>query len=94
MADTVVQVAEEIGRKPSQVAINWVRSKGVIPILGATKLSQIQDNLACLDFQLSPEHIQKLDELRRQKYEGRRQKASPRMNSGDLIKLLRVYFSP
>ncbi|WP_414582338.1 NACHT and WD repeat domain-containing protein [Scytonema sp. PCC 10023] len=32
--------------------------------------------------------------LRRQKYEGRRQKASPRMNSGDLIKLLRVYFSP
>ncbi|KAB8314607.1 aldo/keto reductase [Tolypothrix campylonemoides VB511288] len=63
IADTVVQVAEEIGHKPSQVAINWVRSKGVIPILGATKLSQIQDNLACLDFQLSPEHIQKLDEV-------------------------------
>jgi aryl-alcohol dehydrogenase-like predicted oxidoreductase len=63
IADAVVQVAEEIGHKPSQVAINWVRSKGVIPILGATKLSQIQDNLTCLDFQLSPEHIQKLDEV-------------------------------
>lgn len=63
IANTVEQVAQEIGHKPSQVAINWVRSKGAIPILGATKLSQIQDNLACLDFQLSEQHLQTLDDV-------------------------------
>lgn len=63
IADQVQQVAQEIGCTPSQVAINWVRGKGVIPILGATKLSQIQDNLACFDFQLSDEQIHKLNEV-------------------------------
>jgi aryl-alcohol dehydrogenase-like predicted oxidoreductase len=63
IASSVTKIAEEIEYKSSQVAINWVRSKGVIPILGATKLSQIQDNLTCLDFQLSSEHIQELDEI-------------------------------
>jgi hypothetical protein len=33
-------------------------------------------------------------ELRRQKYEGRRQKETLRINARDLIKLLRIYFSP
>lgn len=63
IADEVQQVAQEIGCTPSQVAINWVRSKGVIPILGATKISQLQDNLACLDFKLTEEQLQKLDEI-------------------------------
>jgi hypothetical protein len=32
--------------------------------------------------------------LRRQKYEGRRQKESLRINARDLINLLRIYFPP
>ena len=63
IADEVQQVAQEIGCTPSQVAINWVRSKGVIPILGATKVSQIENNLACLDFELTAEQIQTLDNI-------------------------------
>jgi hypothetical protein len=34
-----------------------------------------------------------LMQLRRQKYEGRRQKETLRINARDLIKLLRIYFS-
>jgi diketogulonate reductase-like aldo/keto reductase len=34
----------------------------VIPIIGARKLSQLQDNLASLDLSLSREQVQALDE--------------------------------
>lgn len=46
----------------SQVAVNWVRAKNVIPLLGATKQSQITDNLGCLNYSLSAEYLRRLDE--------------------------------
>ncbi|NIV71283.1 aldo/keto reductase [Candidatus Saccharibacteria bacterium] len=65
IAEEVVKISEEIGCSPSQVAINWVRQqKGImIPIIGARKVSQIQDNLQSLAFRLSDEHLQRLDEV-------------------------------
>lgn len=60
----MVKLAEEIDRTPSQVAINWIRQQRrgvIIPILGARKLSQLQDNLAALDFLLSDEQLRRLD---------------------------------
>ena len=66
LADVLRAVGDEVGRTPSQVAINWVRQQGdgrhapVIPILGARTLAQIQDNLGVLDFSLSPEQMQRL----------------------------------
>ena len=57
MATVLVDLAKEIGRTPSQVAINWARQGpyGVLPILGARTEAQIKDNLGCLDFDLTPE---------------------------------------
>lgn len=65
IAEVVSQVASEIGRSPSQVAIAWLRAQSgvIIPIIGARKLSQFQDNLACLDITLSAEHLQRLNEV-------------------------------
>jgi len=65
IAEVVSQVAAEIGRSPSQVALAWLRAQSgvMIPIVGARKLSQFQDNLACLDITLSPEHLQRLHEV-------------------------------
>ena len=65
IADVVCQVAEEIGHTPSQVALAWLRSQNgvIVPIIGARKVSQIQDNLACLDVTLKPEHLQRLNEV-------------------------------
>ncbi len=62
IGDAVTAVANEIGRSPSQVAINWVRQQShlIIPLLGATSLEQMQDNLASLAFTLSPDHLQQL----------------------------------
>ncbi len=65
IGDAVASVAAESGRSPSQVAINWVRQQPgvIIPILGATRLAQLQDNLAALEFTLEPEQMQRLDEV-------------------------------
>jgi aryl-alcohol dehydrogenase-like predicted oxidoreductase len=57
-------VAAEVSRSPSQVAVNWVRHQpGVIPILGARTLAQIEDNLGALDFTLSAEQLARLSAL-------------------------------
>ncbi|MEW6084987.1 MAG: aldo/keto reductase [Chloroflexota bacterium] len=63
--ETVARIAREAGCSPAQVAINWVRQKPgtIIPILGCRTLAQAQDNLACLNFQLSDSHMEELDAL-------------------------------
>ncbi|WP_089728720.1 aldo/keto reductase [Candidatus Thiosymbion oneisti] len=65
IVEAVEKVADEIDRTPAQVAINWIRQqkgKGVIiPIIGARKRSQLQDNLAALDFALSDKQLARLD---------------------------------
>lgn len=67
IGDVVAGVATELGRSPSQVAINWVRQQRglIIPLLGASSLAQLQDNLAALDFSLEAEHLRRLDEASR-----------------------------
>ncbi len=44
----VLEVAEEGGWSPAQVALAWLRARpgNIIPIIGATKESQLADNLA------------------------------------------------
>jgi aryl-alcohol dehydrogenase-like predicted oxidoreductase len=57
-------VADRAGRSMAQVALAWLRTRPVpvIPIIGARKLSQLQDNLASLDLSLSAEQVKALDE--------------------------------
>jgi aryl-alcohol dehydrogenase-like predicted oxidoreductase len=47
----------------AQGALAWLRTRPVpvIPILGARKLSQLEDNLASFDLTLSAEHLKALD---------------------------------
>jgi aryl-alcohol dehydrogenase-like predicted oxidoreductase len=63
IAGEVVTLAAEIGVSPSQVALAWVRQQAgvVIPIIGATKLSQLVDNLSSLDVHLTAEQLERLD---------------------------------
>jgi aryl-alcohol dehydrogenase-like predicted oxidoreductase len=66
LAETVMRVAQEIDRPPAQVAINWVRQQRsralIIPIIGARTATQLEQNLACLEFELTAEQLQRLDE--------------------------------
>jgi aryl-alcohol dehydrogenase-like predicted oxidoreductase len=62
----VVEVAEKLGVAASQVAINWTRQhkgQSVIPIVGATKPSQVEDVLGCLQFELPADAMHELNEV-------------------------------
>ena len=65
IAAAVQQAAHEVRRTPAQVALNWIRQRDdtLIPILGARRLSQLQDNMACLEFRLSDRQLQRLNEV-------------------------------
>jgi aryl-alcohol dehydrogenase-like predicted oxidoreductase len=69
IAETLVQVAKEIGHTASQVAIAWTlhqQNRGVIiPILGARSAGQLKDNLGALDVKLEDDHLKRLDEVSR-----------------------------
>ena len=63
IAQEVDKVAAQVGKSSSQIALAWLLSKGVIPIIGARKVSHVADNLKCVDVQLSSEQIQQLDDV-------------------------------
>lgn len=62
VVDEVLAIAEEAGVAPSHVAIAWVLAKGVLPIIGPRTHDQLTDNLKALDFSLSTEQLQRLDQ--------------------------------
>jgi aryl-alcohol dehydrogenase-like predicted oxidoreductase len=70
--DTVQAIADETGCSSSQVAINWVRQQQqraqIIPIIGARTLAQLEDNLAVLSWELTPEQLARLDEVSKIEY--------------------------
>ncbi|MFW5418238.1 aldo/keto reductase [Nocardiopsis sp. CNT-189] len=64
---TVVAVAEEGGWTPAQVALAWLRTRPgtVIPLLGATRAAQLQDNLGALGVELDAGALARLDGVSR-----------------------------
>ncbi len=66
----IVEVAIDIGRQinhsPAQVALAWIRQKkdqgDLIPIIAGRRVEQFKDDLGCLTFELSPEHMKRLDD--------------------------------
>jgi aryl-alcohol dehydrogenase-like predicted oxidoreductase len=63
----VVALARQCGHSPAQVALAWLRQRAtpVIPIIGARKLAQVKDNLACIDIGLESAFLQRLDAVSR-----------------------------
>ncbi|MBF2002595.1 MAG: aldo/keto reductase [Synechococcales cyanobacterium M58_A2018_015] len=61
------QVAQELGRSMAQVAVNWVANRPGVSsvIVGATKLSQLEDNLKALEFEMPAELRQRLETVSR-----------------------------
>lgn len=61
--DTLRTVAAQIDRPLAQVALAWVLAQPCVtsPILGASKIEQLHDNLSSLEIGLTPEQLQTLD---------------------------------
>jgi aryl-alcohol dehydrogenase-like predicted oxidoreductase len=65
IAGEVIGMARALGKSPTQVALNWVRQgEGVVvPLVGARTVAQLRENLDCLDFELTPEQMEKLNSI-------------------------------
>jgi aryl-alcohol dehydrogenase-like predicted oxidoreductase len=63
IVNAVQKIAEQRGIPMSQVALAWVRQQPTItaPIVGATKLHQLEDAVASLDLTLSKEECEQLE---------------------------------
>lgn len=66
VAEKLTEMAANLGCSAPQLALAWVRQRAaaeVIPILGARTMTQFEDNLGCLEIELSAEQIEQLDAL-------------------------------
>jgi aryl-alcohol dehydrogenase-like predicted oxidoreductase len=63
IADALAGVSKELGRPPSQVAINWVAKRPGVSstLIGASTLAQYEDNAGALEFEIPQELSQKLE---------------------------------
>jgi aryl-alcohol dehydrogenase-like predicted oxidoreductase len=65
IAAEVMDVADEIGATPSQVAIAWVRQGegNILPLVGARTEEQLKDNLESLNVSLNDAQLARLNEV-------------------------------
>lgn len=62
MIDLLVEVAGELGKTPSQVALSWLLGdqRVTAAIIGARRLEQLEENMVAGDLDLAPEVRQRL----------------------------------
>jgi aryl-alcohol dehydrogenase-like predicted oxidoreductase len=65
IADTVGEVAKEIGKTPAQAALAWTLLNPAVtaPVIGVRTLAQLEDNLGALDVQFTDAQRQRLNEV-------------------------------
>ena len=64
VVERVIELAESKGVTPSQIALAWLlHQPGVTsPIIGASKMNHLEENVAALDIELSPQELETLEE--------------------------------
>ena len=67
IVDVLLKVSREMDRSPAQVALNWAATQPGITstIIGASKLSQVNDNLSAVDFTIPAALRARLDHASR-----------------------------
>lgn len=63
--EELLAVADQVGRTPAQVALNWLTTQTrptVIPVVGADTAAHLSDNLGATDWRLDPELRSRLDQ--------------------------------
>ncbi|MBN1381328.1 MAG: aldo/keto reductase [Deltaproteobacteria bacterium] len=65
MVDRVAELAGRFNVRPTQIALAWLLHKKDVtaPIIGASKLTYLDEAIAAIDIELSAEDIRYLEEL-------------------------------
>jgi aryl-alcohol dehydrogenase-like predicted oxidoreductase len=60
--DRVAEIAERRGVTRSQVSLAWLFNKNTIPVIGATKISHMEDSVGSIGISLTSEEVAYLEE--------------------------------
>jgi 2,5-diketo-D-gluconate reductase B len=64
--DTLRQIGEEYGKSPAQIALRWlIEQENVIAIPKASSREHLKGNIDIYDFELSDDHFEQIDNLRK-----------------------------
>jgi pyridoxine 4-dehydrogenase len=63
LLDLMGAISEETGKSRTQIAINWLLCKDVIPIPGVRNASQVEDIRGACNWRLSDGQVQELDDV-------------------------------
>ncbi|SEQ53918.1 aldo/keto reductase [Lentzea albida] len=67
--DVVLEIADEVGEKPGRIASAWVLARAerattaIVPIIGPRTTEQLDDYIASLSLELTPEHYARLESV-------------------------------
>ena len=61
--DKIKEIAAKHGVGPAQIPIAWAIAKGTIPLIGVTKVSQVEDAARAAAVELTEEEIREMEEL-------------------------------
>ena len=64
----LVELSKKYNKTQNQIILNWIRSKGFLPISKSESVIHIKEHLSSLDFTLDREDLKKLDEFRPPNY--------------------------
>ncbi|SDP29898.1 Predicted oxidoreductase [Paenibacillus sp. yr247] len=58
------RIAQELGKTPAQVSLNWVINRPAVSsaIMGVSRVEHLEDNIGAVGWKLSEEHVKQLDE--------------------------------
>ncbi len=64
LVERVQVIAEEKSCTPGQLALAWVLARGddIVPIPGTTRVAHLEENMAALELDLSPDDLEQIDD--------------------------------
>lgn len=63
LTDEMKKIGEKYNASSAQVATAWAIAKGTLPIIGVTKVRQVEEAAAASKIELTAEEVARLDEL-------------------------------
>ncbi|MCL1474127.1 aldo/keto reductase [Argonema antarcticum] len=65
LVQRIDEIAQEKGCLPAQLALAWVLAQGedIVPIPGTKRRKYLEENVASVDVELTPEDLQRIDEV-------------------------------
>jgi aryl-alcohol dehydrogenase-like predicted oxidoreductase len=79
--ELLTRIADQKGATPAQIALAWLlaRKAWIVPIPGTTKLHRLEENLAAVEVELTPEELREIEAARLEGQGARYSEAAQRM---------------